>query len=160
MQPVAQPKVEVLGVYRLPAAEDLFREQFDILYGYPMSAGERRNAEQQCREQLESVVLVEAVVSNRDRRFRVGDFAQAQAGQPKENWQVAWAEAFLTEDGESLSVARWSDAPPDDPLRVAFFIHYWDPAQPLQSSYGAVQCPAPQPMPERLSRLVPYEPVD
>jgi hypothetical protein len=158
---MAGPTVEVLGVYRLHVSDDLFREQFDGLYGYPMSPGERRNAERQCREQLESLVLVEAVVSNRDRRFHVGDFAQARAGQPKDNWQVAWAEAFLTSDGESLLVPRLSrDAPPDDPLRVAFFIHYWDSAQPLQSTYGEVECPAPQPMPERLERLVPFEPVD
>jgi hypothetical protein len=157
---VKQPKVEVLGVYRLPVTDELFREQFDIIYGYPMSASERRSAEQQCREQLESVVLVEAVVSNRDRRFGVGGFTQARAGQPKDSWQVAWAEAFLTADGERLSVERWSDAPSDDPLRVAFFIHCWDPGQPLLSSYGGVQCPAPQQMPERLIRLVPFVPVD
>jgi hypothetical protein len=160
MRPVAHPKIEVLGVYGLLVTDELFRAQFDILYGYPMSAGERPNAEQECREQLESVVLVEAVVSDRDSRFRVGDFAQARPGQPKDNWQVAWAEAFLTADGEALSVPRWSAAPPDEPLRIAFFIHYWDPARPLLSSYGEVQCPAPRPMPERLSRLVPFEPVD
>jgi hypothetical protein len=155
-----QVKVEVLGVYRLPVTDELFREQFDILYGREMTADEGRSAERDCREQLESVVLVEAVVSNRDNQFGVGDFSQARPGESEDSRQVAWAEAFLKADGESLSVARWSNVPTDEPLRIAFFIHYWDSSLPLRSSYGEVTCPTPQPMPERLRRLVPYEPVD
>lgn len=155
-----QPRVGVLGVYHLPVTDELFREQFEILYGYLMSPNERAAAERQCKEQLESAVLIEVLVSNRDKRFRVGDFAQARTGQSKANWQVAWAEAYLTADGESLLVERWSDAHDAEPLRLAIFIHYWDPRQPLQSSYGEMNCPAPQEIPERLKRVVPYEPVD
>jgi hypothetical protein len=157
---MAQPRIEVLGVYPLPVTDKLFRQQFDILYGLPMTPTERAGAELHCREQLESVVLIEAIVRNRDQRFRVSDFAQARAGLPNDRWQVAWAEAYLTVDGESLVVERWSDLPETDPLRVAFFIHFWDSAEPLQTSYGELPCPAPRPMPERLQRLVPFEPVD
>src|SRR5436190_20043521 len=113
---MAEPNVRVLGVYRLNVTVELFREQFEILYGYPMTPEERTDAEQQCKDQLESVVLVELVVSNRDDKFHLHDFEQAKRGQPEENWQVAWAEAYLASDGESLLVERWSDAPADDPL--------------------------------------------
>jgi hypothetical protein len=155
-----EPRIEVLGVYRLPVTEELFREQFDILYGYPMSEPERAQAERQCREQLSSVVLVEASVHNRDQTFDVGRFTQPQEGVPEANWQVAWAEAYLTPDGESLAVERWSKPPQSGDLRAAFFVHFWQPGLPLRTSYGEVECPAVQEMPERLARLVPYEPVD
>jgi hypothetical protein len=100
------PEIEVLGVYRLPVTEKLFREQFDILYGYRMSKQQRAEAERQCREQLDSVVLIEARVRNRDNRFDVGQFTQSRDGVPVANWQVAYDEAFLSPDGESLAAER------------------------------------------------------
>jgi len=155
---MTQPRIDILGVYRLEITDELLRGQMDILYG--SQPNRPAEAERQCREQLESVVLVEALVSNRDERFDVGDFTQSNPNMPRENWQAPWAEAYLAPDGESLLVERWSVAPADDPLRMAFFIHYWNTDRPLQTSYGDVQCSRPQPMPERLKRLVPYEPVD
>jgi len=153
------PYVEVLGVYRIPLTEELFRQQFDILYGFAMSKSERAQAERQCKEQLSSVVLVEVIVRNRDDTFDVGEFIQAQDGVPEADWQAAWAEAYLTPDGEALAVERWS-APPTGDLRIAFFMHFWQPDKPLHTSYGEVACPAVGEMPARLARLVPYETVD
>ncbi|MFZ1103453.1 MAG: hypothetical protein WAN86_11540, partial [Hyphomicrobiaceae bacterium] len=89
-----------------------------------------------------------------------GEFAQAAIGVSRGNWQVAWAEAYLSPDGASLAVQRWSPAPAAGDLRIAFFIHFWDPTLPLQSSYGEIACPQPQPMPDRLERLVPFVFVD
>jgi len=155
-----QPRIEIIGVYRLPITDELLREQFDALYGYAMSDRERAQAERQCREQLESVVLIEALVQNRDTQFKVGDFTQPEDGVPESNWQAPYAEAFLTPDGGALAVERWSGPPESGDLRIAFFLHFWHPIKPLRSSYGEISCPAVQEMPERLARLVPYEPVD
>jgi len=157
---MAQPTIEVLGVYSLPVTDELLQEQTDILHGSDLTGAERRRAEGQCREQLESTVLVEVLVRACDNRFDVGGFSQPQDGMPRENWQAAWAEAYLSEDGERLLVERWGDPPKSDNFRVAFFIHYWKPAKPLLTSYGEVACTAVKQMPERLRRLVPYEPVD
>ena len=157
---MSDPEVVVVGVYRLPVTEEVFREQFGILYGYEMSEEQRFEAERHCREQLKSTVLIEALVRNRDSRFKTSDFTQACEDQPKENWQAAWAEAYLTLDGGSLLVERWADPPDKGDLRVAFFMHYWDPSKALCTSYGEVVCPAVEDMPGRLKRLVPYEPVD
>ena len=154
------PRIEILGVYRLAVTEELFREQFDNLFGSPKWARKRAEAERLCREHFDSAVLIEALVSNRDDRFHLVDFTQARIGEPEGSWQVAWAEAFLSLDGESLLVERGSDPPDAEPLRLAFFIHYWDPSQPLLTSYGEIHCPAPRAMPDRLKRLVPYEPTD
>ncbi len=155
-----EPKVEVLGVYRLDVTEELFREQFETLYGNEMNAIERREAEIDCRNQLASVVLIEALIKNRNDKFDVGDFAQGDENEPADSWQVAWAEAFLTLNGESLIVERWSDPPETGDLRIAFFIHEWDPNKPLFTSYGSVICPRPEKMPDRLKKLVPYDSVD
>jgi hypothetical protein len=157
---MAAPSIEVLGVHRLTVTEDLLREQMEILY--PPRAGDidRAGAEQHVRDQLDSTVLIEALVRNRDGHFDIGDFTQPDESLPRSNWQVAWAEAYLSADGEALAVERWSPAPASGDLRVAFFLHYWDPGRPLRSSYGDLQCPLPKGMPKRLAKLVPYEPVD
>jgi hypothetical protein len=157
---MAAPRIEVVGVYRLDVPEDLFREQFDILYGDPMSDEERVEAEKQCRERLSSVVLIELLVENRDAGFSISDFSQPQDGVPKENWQVAWTEMFLATDGNSLLVEKWGDPPDAGDFRVAFFMHFWDEMQPLITSHGEVTCPPISKMPERLKTLVPYKPVD
>jgi hypothetical protein len=75
-----QASIDVLGVYSLPVTKDLLREQMDILYRSALTGDERRDAEGRCREQLESTVLVEVLVRNRDKRFNARDFSQAQDG--------------------------------------------------------------------------------
>lgn len=158
--PMRSPQIEVLGVYRIPVSEALVEEQLSILYPDYLPAAERVQGKIRVGEQLESTVLIEARVIGRDARFDVADFTQPNARIPRDNWQVAWAEAFLTSDGESLAVERWSPAPREGELRLAFFMHYWQPFVALRTSYGEVACPTPQAMPARLQRLVPYEPVD
>lgn len=152
--------VEVLGVYRLRVTDELIREQFEYRYPCPMSDSERRQAEQQVRDQLSSVILVEAIVRDRDDRFDVSQFTQPQDGISEGYWQCAWAEAYLTDDGKRLLVERWADPPKEGDLRLAFFLHSWQPSRPLRTSYGDVACPAVKKMPDRLARIVPYEPVD
>src|SRR5438552_8541112 len=89
---MAQPTIEILGVYSIPVTKELLREQTDILYGADLASTKRREAECQCREQLESTVLIEVLVRDRDERFKVGDFSQPRDGVPRDNWQMAWAE--------------------------------------------------------------------
>jgi hypothetical protein len=149
--------VQLIGVYTLPVNHEMIAEQAQILYGDD-AAGEEF---EQVREQLESTVLVEVLVSNADADFDVGDFAQEDPQQPRENWQASWAEALLSPDGERLLVVRGDPLPPDQAnFRVAFYLHYWKPGQPLVTSYGRVPTTPPSMMPERLTRLVPYELVD
>jgi hypothetical protein len=151
----------VLGVYALPVTAELLREQTDILYGAGLTGEARQWAERSCREQLASTVLVEALVRGRDGRFQPGDFCQPRDGVARDNWQVAWAEAYLTTDGQSrLEDPRWGEPPETEDFRVAFFIHYWEADCPLRSTYGEFNCPPVQEMPERLRKLVPYEPLD
>jgi hypothetical protein len=154
------PTIQVLGVYALPVTKELLQEQTDLLYGANLTGQAREEAERKCRAQLLSTVLIEALVRDRDDRFQGSDFCQPLDEVEKARWQVAWAETYLSLDGESHLEAKWPDPPEAKDFRVAFFIHHWEDDEPLLSSYGLLRCPATQEMPERLQRLVPYEPVD
>jgi hypothetical protein len=150
-------RIELIGVYQLPVTEDLFAAQAELLYGANASLNQRA----QLRHQLESAVLVEVLVSDADDDFDVADFIQENPRLPRANWQAAWAEAFLSVDGQQLLVERWDPLPPlHAHFRVAFFIHEWQVGRRLLTSYGELPGASPTAMPDRLLQLVPYELVD
>lgn len=155
-----EPSIEIVGVYRVPVTEELLKEQFDILYeGLILSKEEEDEALQRCLDQLNSIVLIEIIVRNRDSRFRLDDISQADPELPRDSWQAPYDEAYLSLDGERV-LSRDSEPEGYDELRVVFFLHFYNPEQPLLTSYGVLRCPTVQNMPERLQRLVSYEPVD
>ena len=150
-------EIELIGVHRLSVSEDLVRSQAALLYGANFSRDQR----EQARHQLESAVLVEVLVSNANGDFNVADFVQENPHLPRSDWQTAWAEAFLSADGEQLLVERWEPLPSNrSTFRVAFFIHEWQVGRRLFTSYGSLPGAQPTSMPDRLGELVPYEPVD
>ncbi|HLH89995.1 MAG TPA: hypothetical protein VKX28_16200 [Xanthobacteraceae bacterium] len=155
---MTRPTVEVLGVYRVRATDALIQDRIQYSYSPDqVDTPEKRSAaEQESRELIESVALIEAMVRNPDERFNIGDFTQRLDGVAQDNWQAAYAEAFLSPDGKSLTDVEPSGSPGGD-FRIAFFLHVWDAAKPLVTSYGDIKCPAVGEMPERLERLVPYE---
>ena len=148
----------VLGVYKLPVSGELVRKQCELTYGSPLS-GEAVLRPKETRKLLDSVVLIELIVSGRNERFNADDFTQPFPDGPRRNWSAAYYETYLTPDGESTIETRWPHAPPGD-LRVVFYLHNWDPERPLRTSYGDVRCPPVQPLPERLQRLSPFKPFD
>ena len=157
-----EPSVEVLGVYRVRATDELVLDRMEYAYSVEQKATteDRMAAEQESREFFESIALVEVLVHNRDKRFRVGDFTQRVGpGPTRDDWQVAWADAYLTPDGDALAAERWGRDVPRGDLRVAFFLHFWDDTRLLATSYGDVRCPPIEVMPERLERLIPYHTV-
>jgi hypothetical protein len=143
---MSKPSVNVLGVYRLDVTDELVREQHSILLpgrqGHSWAA-----SEQQVRDQIETLGSRWVILR------------KSQPSLPRDEWQATWAEAYLSLDGSSLAVGRWSPTPVCGDLRIAFFMHFWQPTDPLQSSYGEIVCPQPHLMPDRLRKLVPFEPV-
>jgi hypothetical protein len=147
-----QPRVEVLGAYQLSASPELFAEAMKIKFPFQFDSDQhRKDAERHVRLELDGAVLLEVVVLDRDSTFSVDDFGQNGSD------QAAYGEVFLSQDGKS--VISDFDMPGDGPLRMAFFLHFADPALPLRSSYGSVAIPQVLPMSARLQSLVPYEPV-
>jgi hypothetical protein len=155
-----RPQLEVLGVYRLSVTPKLLDQQFESLNGYAKSTPQEGRLRVHCKRQLESVVLIEVIVKNRDDNFQIGDFTQEQEGRPRDGWQAPWGAKILAEGGESLVETRWNQLPQDKDLRLAFYLHYYQPDKPLLTSYGERNCPPVEAMPARLRRLVPFEPVD
>jgi len=66
---------------------------------------------------------------------------------------------YLSENGDSVVSDDEFGPPPGGAIRLAFFLHFFDPRKPLQTSYGDVPVPPPVEMPERLRWLFRYEPV-
>ena len=123
----------------------------------PLTDEDRKDREDDLRHHMDDAALLEVTVTNPDARFRIDDFIQADPSQPEDRWQVAWDETFLTSDGETAIDIDYQRKLPDlEQYRVAFVIHFWKPGLPLLSSYGELQPPAMQPLPERLWRLAPY----
>jgi hypothetical protein len=144
--------VKVLGVYRVPFTDSLLERTMNLKYGgIELSFLDRRRAKKHTKEELSSVVLIEVMVTNADENLDMADF-----GQPNSD-QAAYDEAYLSLDGEQVQ-SRFNK-PDDDTIRLTFFLHYYDPQQPLTTSYGKVSCPPIGDMPKRLKEMVPYEPV-
>lgn len=153
---MSEPAIEIVGLY-LPAkdqarCERLVEERLSELQGIPPDR--LKEIEEELRQHLAEVALIEVLVTNADHRFRLEDFLQAHPLQPKGQWMAAWQEVFLSADGETL-LERQNALP--DRFRVAFYIHEWNATLPLTSSYGMLSYPTPHVMPERLWRLNPYD---
>jgi hypothetical protein len=160
------PFVEIIGVHPLPVTRELRERTFRTKYGEPVRfcAKPDRVLEQawkHVREELESIVLVEARITGCAGTADLGGWGQSGSGvrilSPDD--QAAYAEMFLSDDGSSV-VSDYLLPENTEAVRVVFWLHFYDPARPIVTSFGPVYPPDPSPMPERLSRLVTYEPVD
>ncbi len=141
--------LRVLGVYQLDVTPEVFTEQLPM-YG----------DEEGCRDHFSSVVLIEVVGEAAGDQFSLDGITQPNPAYPHGSPQAAWDEGLLSSDGEILLARKINCVRGRGPLRFAFYMHYWDPQLPLKWTHGEVPCPPPQPMPERLKRLMPYRPCD
>ena len=141
------------GALGRAAAREIFRlgidaAEFDEVF--------TREFAQAAVDEMNSIVLIELLVLNRDARFSVDHFLDEQPNLPSPHAQAAWSEVFLTPDGRSIFPTKWREVPTSSDLRLAFFVHFWDSKVPLQTTYGPIVCPPVEVMPERLERLMPY----
>ena len=155
---MAQLTIEVLGIYRLPSSPELIQAQL-AHFNRDWVGQHLDEARRAAREELDGTVLVELQTRGRDGRLRLEDFTQ-RLDVPSEQWQAPWMHVCLTDNGAEVKTPAFTDWPPSGDLRLAFYMHLWDPSRPLETSYGPVACPPPGAMPRRLWRLLPYEPVD
>jgi hypothetical protein len=150
------PQAIVNAVYRVPCDESELRADLLDYYGsvlttYPADVSA-------FIDRVVPLVFVDVSVSDADAGIDVDQFTQEMPLAPKGAWQAPFAEALLSADADVV-IARWHgcvDGLRD--CRLGFYFHYYDPSQPMQWSYGAVECPAVEPANESLLSLVPYEP--
>ncbi|HXT42285.1 MAG TPA: hypothetical protein VN887_19915 [Candidatus Angelobacter sp.] len=148
----SQPKVHVVGIYKLNVDPALVKEALDLKYPIDSySAQARRRAEPVVFKELSSAVLIELTIENADENYSVGDFEQPDSD------QAAYEERYLSADGTSI-ISEYV-RPAGNFLRMVFFLHFFDPVKPLKTSYGVVKLPRTTGMPEWLGKVIRYEPV-
>lgn len=86
--------------------------------------------------------LIELEIGAQNASFDWGAVTQEDPAQSRANWQVAYDETPLNDEG-----TRW-----------AFFFHYLDPSKPLLTPAGPLAIPAPSSLPEHLRHLRYVEP--
>jgi hypothetical protein len=152
-------KIEVIGVHSLNLDEKGFRKFFFEYLDIDETDGELEDIDAQLFHNACSAALVELVVDeDTTQTFDVCLVAQEDPKQPKEKWQVAWNETYLTIDGEAV-IAGYPlpRKPKSNRLRVAFYIHCFPDSPSVSYNGASLQLPTLSPMPERLWRLVPYQ---
>jgi hypothetical protein len=146
------PKIQIVGTYSVLVDDALIKAAMDIKYPLGMfSEKDREAAQPAVISEMSSAVLVEVIIEGADERYTADDFSQPDSE------QAAYMETYLSSDG--TSVISEYDRPSGDFLRVAFFLHDFNATKPLKTSYGEFNVRQPVPIPERLNKIVRYEPV-
>lgn len=149
---MTQPTVKVLGAYKVEITDEEIKKFLEESFGNTLTPSELEEQLVMKHEELSSVVALDVSVKNADENFHIGDFKQPDSD------QVAYDEVYLSPDGRSIV----SEIQPTDPsnFRTYFFLHFHDRQKPLLTSYGMVNIPEIQPLPDYLKSLHPYIPVD
>ena len=105
-------------------------------------------------ENIPDVYLIELIMNIHANDVDVSSFTQRDDSIPKEDWQVAYDEHFLNEDGTKV-IGTFIDHSKlaGAKTRVAFFMYFVDIGKPLISQYGETLLSEPTPMPERFVRI-------
>ena len=103
---------------------------------------------------LQTCALFEAEVIDNNTEFDPADFENPETG------FCGWEPAFLTLDGQHVLFEGFRAPAVLKDFRVAFYIHHWEEPGRLIGPTGELQLPHFTPVPERLSTLAPYTPVD
>jgi len=111
-------------------------------------------------EAREPCHLIELLIEGACDGLRMAEFTQEVPGQPRDNRQVPWDEYVLSADGTSGELVSFP-GPLNvvESARVAFFFHYLDLSEALQTPAGPTVLPEPTRCPSRLA-FIKYEPPD
>jgi hypothetical protein len=155
-----EPSLTVIGVYRVPFQEGELLDQLRRYYFFGNASNDLSSDVNRFIETCVPLALFELELDHLDDRFRLGDFTQEMPAAPRKLWQAAYDEALLSPDGSRVLTQkpRCTDGLRNG--RVAFYFHFYDPAKPMEWSYGRF---APNPVdtvPRRIWDLLPYSPVD
>ncbi|WP_211256168.1 hypothetical protein [Edaphobacter aggregans] len=91
-----------------------------------------------------------------DERFTLSDFGQHDLSGDPQRMMVAYDEALLSADGESVIQRQMECVQGTGILRFACYLHEYAPARPLRWTYGEFMPPPVESVPVRLTMLVPY----
>lgn len=110
---------------------------------------------------VSDIHLLELNINSSPSDVDVSSFTQKDEKLPKNSWQTAYDEHFLNDDGtEVIGTYLEHDSLIGDKTRIAFFMYFIDFNKPLLSQYGEIQLSIATPIPDRLLKIIDFEPVD
>lgn len=109
----------------------------------------------------EEVHLIEVTIHKKPSEVNVEGFTQETPGVSRDNWQVAYDEYYLNEQGDKV-IGDYFEKPINDesPTRLTFFLYFLDLSLPLLTPFGQVDLPTASPMPQRLKDIIEFENAD
>ncbi|WP_190810383.1 hypothetical protein [Flagellimonas sp. S3867] len=109
----------------------------------------------------DEVNLVELVIEENVDDFDPGEITQEQKGHDKLDWQTAYNEKYLDENGSSIIGDDFDKPTGLNKFRVVFFFHYLDFNKPLICQYGLVEMNNQvTELSDRLKGIIKYESID
>lgn len=153
------PQVTVLGIHPMSVTAEVMSNAI-LQYGLDDETPDGvRDLVERILHDYSRTYLIEMTIDGREAIVADLPFTQRKQDVPESDWQAPWLERYLYPNGREV-VSEGS--PPEDAtrVRVAFYLHDLDPAQPLASPWGDIKMPQPTPMPARLMQIAPYEVVD
>lgn len=148
---IVTESVVAVGVYRWPHSSADVESACQMLFGTRTPETLRRT-----RDQFEKLVVVELEIKGDRSAFDIGRLTQCAPEDRDGNEQVPYDESWWSADGERLAGL---DSTLRAHCRVIFFLHEFEPDQPLWfGDDRAIVLPPITPMPERWRRHLRYEP--
>ena len=150
--------VEIVGAYWIRVDDATRRDALELKYPSVARVADRATpGVQHVNAETSAIALVEVLIRNAA-ALDVGLFGQSSHNELQPTDQVAYDEVYLSADGKEPIGSVEANSRSE--YRIAFFLHFYDPSVPLLYPTGRTAAPMPQPLPERLSRLIHYTPVD
>ena len=109
-------------------------------------------------EAKQPVTLIEVWVKDFHGTLDFGNFKQTASSLRPADAQSAYLEHRLSEDGTSGEDVSLQDVAVQGSGRFAFFIHYMQLDQPLETPFGPIRIPQLKPRPARLAFIEYDEP--
>ena len=109
-----------------------------------------------------NVHLIELIINVPPNKVDVFSFTQRDDILPRDSWQVPYDEFYLNKEGTKV-IGRFGDQDKlseETGTRIAFFMHYINFNKALLSQFGETLLLRPTHMPERLSKIINYVPLD
>ena len=113
-----------------------------------------------CYDFNEEWLLVEMAIDDYSDKLEWLLFVVPEKGLDKEDWQCAYLEQYLNEDG-TKKICKLYDEPkkPVKPCRVAFFL-YKTEERNLITPYGKFSIKDLKPLPDRLKGIIEFDDAD
>ena len=111
-------------------------------------------------EDSPDVHLIEMMFEQAPENVDVGQITQEVTGISKDSWQAPWDEWYLDDSGENVVSERFTVPEGRSTTRLVFYFHYLNLAKPLLTEFGPLILPKPTILPDRLKRIITYEPPD